>query len=277
MKNINRNLIYGLMIAPSLIAILLLFGFPFLNTVRLSFSNADGFTLEHYKIFLTSAENLRSLWLAVLLAILGTISIFILSIPLALFIRQSSNNVFAKMLNGLVILPLIMPPIVSSFGLLLFWRNNGWFNLFVTQVLGKAEPISVNFTIQGLVIFYIWIYIPYTLINAISAIRSINPEIENAARVSGANRFQVFSRVTLPLMMPGLISGSILTFIMAFGAFTVPLIAGGDFRPISVRTYTIATVFNQWNLASAMSVIMAMVQFFILFFFMRYTARRKNQ
>jgi ABC-type spermidine/putrescine transport system permease subunit I len=113
-------------------------------------------------------------------------------------------------------------------------------------------------------------------LNAISSVRAIDPSVENAARVGGAKEFMVFRKITFPLMLPGLLTGCVLTFVMAFGAFTIPLIAGGNIRPLAVHIYTVATVFNKWNAASAMAVIMAVIQVIVLGIFMHKTGRRRK-
>lgn len=258
----RRRITIAVMLAPGLLVFMLLFAFPLLNTVRLSLAGPDGLSWFRYAEFVRDPEAMRSLGIAGFLALACTALVFLLSLPLALMARRP--GVLLKLLQPMILLPLVMPPIISAFGLLIFWKNNGWFNLFLVQVLGFDAPVKINHTMTGLVLFYVWLYLPYTLLNAISSVRAIDPAVEHAARVAGARDFTVFRRITLPLMMPGLTTGSILTFVMAFGAFTVPLIAGGNIRPIAVQVYTVATVFNKWEAASAMAMVMALIQVIVL-------------
>ena len=78
-----------------------------------------------------------------------------------------------------------------------------------------------------------------------------------SARVLGANSVQVLLRITLPLSMPGIRAGAILTFLLAFEAFGIPLIAGGNNRPLAVEIYTQAHVYNKPEIGSALAIIMA--------------------
>jgi len=270
----RTNMLVCAMLAPGLIAFLLLFAWPLVNTIWLSLQGPDGLSFVHYAGFFQDPQTVNALVLAGVLALSCTGFAFLLSLPLSLIARTSGRAL--KLLQPLVLLPLIMPPIISAFGLLIFWKNNGWFNLFLIDVLGLSKAIKVNYTLPGLILFYVWLYLPYTLLNAISSVRAIDPAIENAARVGGAREWTVFRRITLPLMLPGLLTGSVLTFVMAFGAFTIPLIAGGDIRPLAVHIYTVATVFNKWDSASAMAVIMAVIQIVFLGLFLNRTDQRRR-
>lgn len=274
-KKQKENIFNGLMIFPSLFVFVLLFAIPLLNTLRLSLLEDNMFSLTYYLRFFSEPDNIKILRLSIYLAFISTLCVIALSIPLAIMLRK--ENTWGKFFQALILVPLIMPPIISVFGLLLFYKGNGWFNLFLTQFLGLNNCLKINYTFGGLILFYVWLYFPYTALNAISAAKGIDPAIENAARVGGAKELTVFWRVTLPLMLPGIYSGAILTFIMAFGAFTIPLIAGGNIRPISVHIYTVATVFNKWNESSAMSIIMAIIQVFILSTFMLFTNKKQKR
>jgi putative spermidine/putrescine transport system permease protein len=76
----------------------------------------------------------------------------------------------------------------------------------------------------------------------------------------------------LPLIAPGILSGSVLTFMAAFGAFSIPLIAGGNYRPLAVEVYKQIEIFMpaRWSQASAMAVLMGVMQVIALTLYMRF-------
>jgi ABC-type Fe3+ transport system permease subunit len=105
-------------------------------------------------------------------------------------------------------------------------------------------------------------------------LEGLDPAIEEAADVAGANRWQVLRHVVIPLIMPGILAGSVLTFMMAFGAFSIPLIAGGNYRPLSVEIYRqINFTPARWSAASARAMIMALLQVAFLTIYMRILRR----
>ena len=76
--------------------------------------------------------------------------------------------------------------------------------------------------------------------------------------------------------MPGVLAGSVLTFMAAFGAFSIPLITGGNYRPLAVQIYKQISIFTpaRWGAASAMAMVMALLQLVFLTFYMRVMRRR---
>ena len=99
--------------------------------------------------------------------------------------------------------------------------------------------------------------------------------IEQAGAVCGASPLKVLLEITLPLIMPGVISGSVMDLYDVFLVHSVvPLIAGGDYRPIAVQIYTETSVFNNWENGSALAVIMSVVQIVFLVFYMKFSRKR---
>jgi ABC-type Fe3+ transport system permease subunit len=171
---------------------------------------------------------------------------------------------------------LVVPGLIGALGLLLFFGTRGWFNLFLIQfVPGINRPLEVNYTIQGLTIYYVWLYFPYTCVTTLSSLESLDRGIEEAGAVSGATRWQVLRYIVLPLITPGILAGSVLTFMAAFGAFSVPLIAGGNYRPLSVEIYKEVSVPipAHWSGASAIAIVMGVLQVVFLVIYMRYVRR----
>jgi ABC-type spermidine/putrescine transport system permease subunit I len=136
------------------------------------------------------------------------------------------------------------------------------------------EPVRINYTIPGLILFYTWLYFPFTAVTTLSTLESLDPALEEAAAVSGANRWQALRYVVIPLIMPGILAGSVLTFMAAFGAFSIPLVAGGNYRPLSVEIYRqINLTPARWSAASARGMIMAALQVAFLTVYMRILRR----
>jgi putative spermidine/putrescine transport system permease protein len=171
--------------------------------------------------------------------------------------------------------PRVVPGLIGALGLLLLFGSRGWVNLLLLQLLpGLEEPVAINYTIPGLILFYTWLYFPFTAVTTLSTLESLDPAIEEAAGVSGANRWQVLRHVVIPLIMPGILAGSVLTFMAAFGAFSIPLIAGGNHRPLSVEIYRqINFTPARWSAASARAMIMAALQVAFLTIYMRILRR----
>ena len=273
----RAGLITFILLLPGLLGFLGLFFYPMLVTVvrslRPEFEDV-GWTLENYVHFLGDPAAREVIVLTFTLAISSTFLSIVLSVPLALVLRQRLRG--HRLARVAMLVPITVPGLVGALGLLLFWGSRGWFNLFVMQVFPFIEkPLRVNYTLYGLIIFYVWHYFPYTAITTVGALEGLDPTVEEAAEVVGANRWQVLRYVILPLITPGILAGSVLTFMAAFGAFSIPLITGGNYRPLSVAIYKQIEVFTpaRWSTASAMAVVMAALQVIFLSIYMRVLRR----
>ena len=248
-----------------------------LLTVVLSFrpeGQEVGWTLANYTKFLTNPDGRWVILLTFILAVGSTVLSVLLSVPLALTLREKIRG--HRFYRLMVLVPLVIPGLIGALGLLLFWGVRGWVNLFLTQFVPFVTgPLRVNYTIQGLTLFYVWLYFPYTCVTTMSALESLDQGIEEAGAVAGANRWQVLRYIVLPLITPGVLAGSILTFMAAFGAFSVPLIAGGDYRPLAVEIYKEISIPipGRWSGASAIAIIMGVLQVGFLTLYMRFVRR----
>jgi ABC-type Fe3+ transport system permease subunit len=224
--------------------------------------------------FLGDADGRGVVLLTFGLALAATISSVALSVPVALALRRRLPG--HQLFRVVVLVPLVVPGLIGALGLLIFWGSRGWFNLLLTQAIpALSRPLVVTYTLPGLILFYVWLYFPYTSVTTLAALESLDPAIEEAAEVAGAGRWQLLRHVLLPLAMPGILAGSVLTFMAAFGAFSVPLVAGGNYRPLAVEIYKQISVPipPRWSGASAIAVVMGMVQIGFLALYMRAVRR----
>lgn len=273
----SSSLITFFLLLPALAGFFGLFFYPMLLTVFLSFrpeGQVAGWTLENYARFLSDPDGRWVILLTFILALGSTALSILLSVPLALILREKVRG--HQFYRLIVLVPLVIPGLIGALGLLLFWGVRGWFNLFLTQLVPFVTgPVAVNYTLHGLIMFYVWLYFPYTCVTTLSSLESLDRSIEEAGAVSGATRWQVLRHIVLPLITPAILAGSVLTFMAAFGAFSVPLIAGGNYRPLSVEIYKEISVFipARWSAASAIAMVMGAMQVIFLSLYMRYVRR----
>ena len=273
----STGLITLLLLLPALAGFFGLFFYPMFLTVILSFrpeGQTVGWTLENYTMFLSDPDGRWVIYLTFILALGCTAFSVLLSVPLSLILREKIRG--HRFYRLMVLIPLVVPGLIGALGLLLFWGSRGWFNLFLTQLVPFVQrPVRMNYTMHGLILFYVWLYFPYTCVTTLSTLESLDQGIEEAGAVSGANRWQVLRHIVLPLITPGILAGSVLTFMAAFGAFSVPLIAGGDYRPLAVEIYKqiAVPIPARWSAASAIAIIMGLLQVAFLVLYMRVVRR----
>ena len=138
-----------------------------------------------------------------------------------------------EFIDAVLTLPLVLPPTVLGYYLLVVIGKRGWLGAWLHQTFG----INLIFTWQGAVIAATIVAFPLILRSARTAFETVDPQLEQAARVLGLNEWALFCRVTLPMAWPGILGGTLLVFARALGEFGATLMVAGS---IPGRTQTLS-------------------------------------
>jgi len=145
-----------------------------------------------------------------------------------------------SLLDSLVHLPLVLPPVVPGFLLLLLFGNQG----FIGKFLHESFGFSIAFTWMGAVVASAVMAFPLMVRSARLAITQVDKGLEIAAQSLGAHPLRVFFTITLPLAMPGMITGLILAFSRSMGEFGATITFVGNIEnetrtlPLAIYSYT---------------------------------------
>ena len=187
---------------------------------------------------LTNAE-IEALTLSVKVAAFCTLLICVPAIAVAWLLAK--KEFFGKsLLDGLVHIPLILPPVVPGFLLLLMFGNQGLIGKWLHQTFG----ITIAFTWFGAVIASAVMAFPLMVRSSRLAITQVNNKLEIAAQSLGASRLRVFFTITLPLSISGVLTGLILAFSRSLGEFGATITFVGNIEgetrtlPLAIYTYT---------------------------------------
>ena len=161
---------------------------------------------------------------------------FLLGIAAARWMARYSGK-FKNLIDGLFILPLVLPPTVVGLGLLLFFGKNGPMGQFLS-IFGA----NVVFSWSATVISAIVVAFPLMYMAARGAFEQIDTNIENAARTLGAGEWRIFWSVTMPLAWPGIAAGTVLALARSLGEFGATLMLAGNI-PGKTSTIPIAIYF----------------------------------
>jgi iron(III) transport system permease protein len=196
---------------------------PVWSVVASGFRTVDGqWTLQYAALILRDPVLLRGLLNATWIAVCTTGCALLLAIPLAVLCTRYEFP-GRRWLNGLVLLPLILPPFVGALGVRLLLSRFGP----LTQLFAPDAPTGVDWlgTVRtfGVIVTEALALYPIVFLNVQAALANIDPAYERAARNLGATRWQVFTRVTLPLVKPGIFAGGTLVMIWSFTELGTPL------------------------------------------------------
>ena len=216
----------------------------------------SGFTARHYVKLLTDSYYLEIIGRTLALGLTVTCSTLIIGYPLAFFLARTSSR-WRNWLTILVVFPLMLNLVVRTFGWIALLAQNGLVNQAL-QALGLVEsPVKLIFNFAGLLIGLTHIFLPFMVLVLIGAIQNIPRDVEDAARVLGASWGSAFLRVTLPLSAPGILSGSILVFVLTISALVTPRLLGGPTYPVmSTLIYDEFLSRLNWPAGSAQSLLL---------------------
>ncbi|HVG44898.1 MAG TPA: molybdate ABC transporter permease subunit [Longimicrobium sp.] len=140
--------------------------------------------------------------------------------------------------DGLLVLPLVLPPVVTGFLLLLLLGRNGP----VGRLMEDAFGVRLLFTLHAAVLAAVVVAFPLMYQSAKAAFQSVDTRLEDAARTLGAGEARVFLTVTLPLAWPGLVAGTVLSFARSLGEFGATVMVAGNI-PGETTTVPLAIFF----------------------------------
>ncbi len=164
----------------------------------------------------------------------ATLLCLLLGVPLA-WVLARSDVPGLRLVRALVTVPLVLPPVVGGVALLLLLGRRG----LLGQYLDAGFGISIPFTTGAVILAEAFVAMPFLVLAVEGALRGADRRYEDAALTLGASRWLVFRRVTMPLVAPGVLAGSVLCFARALGEFGATITFAGSY-PGTTQTMPIA-------------------------------------
>ena len=161
------------------------------------------FSLKWYSQLFTNPMWTNSIITSLKVGIVTVFCCVLLSIPTALWLNTYKNGVVLS----IIISPIVIPSIIIGLGWIFFFNDIGFTNSFVNLVIAHTV-----------------LCVPYVVLMTLSSLNNYDQTIEKSARLCGASTFQIFKDIQLPVLLPGLLTGSALAFITSFDEFIVALL-----------------------------------------------------
>jgi molybdate transport system permease protein len=175
----------------------------------------------------TSEASLAALWLSLRTAAASTLLCLLVGVPMALVLARVDFP-GRSLLRSLVLLPLVLPPVVGGIALLYTFGRRGLLGQHL-EVLG----LQIAFTTMAVVIAQTFVALPFLVLSLEGALRTAGDRYEAVAATLGARPTTVLRRVTVPLVLPGLLSGAILSFARALGEFGATITFAGSLQGVT--------------------------------------------
>jgi putative spermidine/putrescine transport system permease protein len=216
----------------------------------------EALTLDNYVRFFTDPFYLNILWRTSRVAFVTTLICLILGFPLAYVLARMQSN-WKNLVVMLVVLPLFVGNAVRAAGWMVSFGSKGFINAGLMGAGIISTPIEIMYTELAVIIGIAAVNLPFMVLTLSSVIEGIDRAVEEAAFSLGANPWAMFQRVLVPLAMPGILAGTILTFILAMNAYATPVLLGGPkFQTMGPLVYNQFAQQNNWPFGAAISFIL---------------------
>ena len=251
---INSAAIRNLFAAPFLIWAVLFIFCPVVAIAWYGLTDAHGaFTLANISL-IAYWEYLKALELSIVLALISTVICLVVAYPLCLILTEKKRGK-GSLLFLLFVLPMWMNSLLTTMAWQTILEKNGILNQFL-RLLSLPDVSLIN-TSAAIVIGMIYNFLPYMILPLYVALSKINGNVIAAARDLGANSWQTFTKVILPLSLPGAISGITMVSIPSLTTFFISGLLGGNkillIGNIVEQEFTMA---YDWHLGSGLSLVL---------------------
>ena len=219
----------------------------------------EAVTVANYVRFFTDPYYTSILATTVRVAVMVTAVCLVLGFPLAYVVARTQSR-FKHLLIISIILPLFVGNAVRAAGWMTIFGTKGAVNATLMGLGLIDKPLQIMFTEKAVIIGITAVNLPFMVLTLQSVIEGIDRSVEEAAFSLGANPWRMARRVLFPLAMPGILAGTILTFILAMNAYATPFLLGGPlFKMMAPLVYNQFTQQANWPFGGAIAFILMTV------------------
>lgn len=246
----------------------LIFGLSFGEKAGLIDVNING-TLENYTR-IADPVYLKIFWKTIWISVLSTLLCLLIAYPIAFAIGFSPPQVRPYLLLA-VILPFWINLLIRTYALIAVFRTSGYLNFtlewfwnlaFLDKLIGPFQPLELLYNNGAVIVGLVYVYMPFMVLPLYATIDRLDRSMIEASLDLGASQWQTFWRITVPLTMPGIVTGTLLVFIPSLGSFLTPELLGGAnatmIGNVIERQFKAA---NDWPFGAALSFVLMYATF----------------
>ncbi len=259
-KKSKSKLLPYLFVFPSFAVVMLIVAYPIANSIFLSFTvpGMSGFTLDNYKFVFTDPNMLLSLRYTLTVAGVTVLLVMVLGYALALFLRFNKSKV-SRIIGTMYLIPRFIPSMVAIYAMINIVRDSGVLNR-ISQLFGENWKPGLMYNIKGLIVMNLWFNIPFAALIIASALGGIPDSIIEGARDVGATKWQVFTKMILPLSYKDVLIAATFTFMSNVASYSTPYLMGPNSpKMLSISLFSQFNYYRSDERAAALSVVMFLI------------------
>jgi putative spermidine/putrescine transport system permease protein len=220
--------------------------------------------VDQYVRFLSDPFSLGVLGKTLWLGVEVTLLCIVLGYPLA-WLHVRSPKPVQTIITFVALLPLLTSVVVRTFAWIVILGRQGIVNASLIGLGLIDAPLRLLYSETGVVVALAQVQMPLMVLPLITALQRVDPNLADASFALGAGHWRTFAKVTLPLSLPGIIAGCLLTYAAAITAFiTQTLVGGGQMLFMPMYIYQQSSTLSNWPFAAAISIIFLIAVFAVV-------------
>ncbi|MGZ9583138.1 ABC transporter permease [Paenibacillus marinisediminis] len=245
-----------LFIVPALYMLLLTF-LPIVNIMKLGVHDGTSYTLKYIIQIFTTPVYLNVVLYTFKISLFATAITLLLAYPVAYLLYRIETDRWKRVTMSLIMIPFWISVLIRTFTWMIMLQDGGPINQLLMGLGLIDQPLPLLYSMTGNMIGMIHYLFPYMVLCILSVMQGIDSRLLQAAEGLGAPPWKVFRDVLLPLSMPGVLAGVLISFVFSLGFFITSVILGGP--KDTMISNLIANFINvrlDWNMAAALSIIL---------------------
>lgn len=280
LNNNNHNLTFYLLIVPVLTWLLFMIVIPHAELLISSFQIEDDmggmvFSMNNYIEFFTQKIYWLTFVKTATYSIVVTLLAFIVAFPVAFYLTKVASKRSASFLMLLLLIPLWVGELVTVYGWMVLLGDHGVINHLLMTIGVINTPLNLLYTDFSMVVGLLYMSVLFMVIPIMSTLETLDDSLIEAACDLGATKWAIFTRIIIPYSMPGIVTGSIIVFMLVIGDYLAPNLLGGKSSLwFTEQIYNnFLTTFN-WNEGAAFGFLLLMLSSGIIWIALKLTGQK---
>lgn len=280
MKNSKKRKIkwsFIIFFTPVALWLFLLIVFPHLELLKMSFTGTDyygesGFTLSNYGEFFTEPIYWLTFVRTAVYSILVTFIVLVISLPVTFYITKIAKMKSQGFLTILVLIPFWVSELIRVYGWIILLRESGVINQFLVKIGIFKVPHEMLYNDITMVMGLVYTTMLFMIVPIIGVMESLDDALIEAAYDLGAKKVTIWRKIIIPYVTPGIMSGSIIVFMLVLGSYLTPKLMGGkNALWFTEQIYNSMIIYFNWNQGAAFGFLLLLLSSIIIFIALKLT------
>ena len=282
MKNQSRWYLF-FFLSPIVLWLFLLIVLPHIDLLIMSFRVENGagdmvWSLGNYLTFFTEPIYWATFARTAVYSILVTVLTFAIALPVSFYITHVVSPKFSGFLMLLLLLPFWVSELVRVYGWMILLRESGVINHFLVQSGILNKPVEMLYNDATMILGLVYTSMLFMVVPLISVLESLDKSLIEAAFDLGANMWIVLVRIIIPHAMPGIVSGSIVVFMLTLGNYLTPNLMGGkNSLWFTEQIYNQFIASFNWNQGSAFGFLLLILSSLIIWLGLKLSGQKLSK